>query len=93
MLLRLTVIGIVLGAVALAQTDRGTLTGVIADPAGAVVANAALELRACSPTFSNRFTASTSPMRQIAPFLRPRSGNPPQGASKTGSLPRIPDHV
>ena len=45
MLLRLTVIGIVLGAVALAQTDRGTLTGVIADPAGAVIPNAAIELR------------------------------------------------
>lgn len=29
----------------LAQTDRGTITGVISDPAGAVVANAAIELR------------------------------------------------
>ena len=45
MFLRLTVMGIVLGAMALAQTDRGTLTGVISDPAGAVVANAAIELR------------------------------------------------
>lgn len=45
MLLRLTVIGLMLGAVAFAQTDRGTLTGVIADPAGAVVANSAIELR------------------------------------------------
>jgi Carboxypeptidase regulatory-like domain len=44
-MLRLTAVGIVLGMVALAQTDRGTLTGVITDPAGAVVANAAIELR------------------------------------------------
>jgi len=42
---RLTLLGIVLSAVALAQTDRGTLTGVITDPAGAVVANAAIELK------------------------------------------------
>src|ERR1051325_5927480 len=45
---RLTVFGIVMSVAALVafgQTDRGTLTGVIADPAGAVVANAAIELR------------------------------------------------
>jgi hypothetical protein len=32
-------------AVALAQSDRGTITGAIADPAGAVVANAPIEVR------------------------------------------------
>ena len=30
---------------AFAQSDRGTITGTISDPAGAVVANAALEAR------------------------------------------------
>src|SRR5437868_98838 len=30
---------------AFAQTDRGTITGTIADPAGAVVASAAIEVR------------------------------------------------
>jgi hypothetical protein len=35
----------VLALVAFAQSDRGTITGTISDPAGAVVANAALEAR------------------------------------------------
>lgn len=43
--MRLLVVGLVLGAVALAQTDRGTITGSITDPVGAVVANAPLDLR------------------------------------------------
>src|SRR5205814_9925171 len=30
---------------AFAQTDRGTITGTITDPAGAVIANAAIEAR------------------------------------------------
>jgi hypothetical protein len=30
---------------ALAQTDRGTITGTVSDPAGAVVANAAVQIR------------------------------------------------
>jgi len=30
---------------ALAQSDRGTITGTISDPAGAVVANAAIQAR------------------------------------------------
>src|SRR5438105_5991126 len=30
---------------AVAQSDRGTITGTIADPAGAVVANASIEVR------------------------------------------------
>src|SRR5579859_5574310 len=33
------------GVAALAQSDRGTITGTIADPAGAVVANAPVEAR------------------------------------------------
>jgi hypothetical protein len=33
------------GALAFAQSDRGTITGTVADPAGAVVANAMLELK------------------------------------------------
>jgi hypothetical protein len=32
-------------AIAFAQTDRGTITGTISDPAGAVIANAAIEAR------------------------------------------------
>src|ERR1700681_4614121 len=35
----------VLTLAAFAQSDRGTITGTIADPAGAVVANAAIEAR------------------------------------------------
>src|ERR1700680_4081528 len=35
----------VLALVAFAQSDRGTITGTVADPAGAVVANAAVEVR------------------------------------------------
>ena len=34
-----------LAPVALAQSDRGTITGAISDPAGAVVANAPIEAR------------------------------------------------
>src|SRR5256885_7550082 len=34
-----------LALVAFAQSDRGTITGTIADPAGAVVASAAIEVR------------------------------------------------
>jgi hypothetical protein len=33
------------GAMAFAQNDRGTITGTVADPAGAVVANAAIEAK------------------------------------------------
>jgi hypothetical protein len=36
---------IFLPALMLAQSDRGTLTGTVADPAGALVPNAALSLR------------------------------------------------
>ena len=37
---------VLLSAVALfAQSDRGTITGTISDPAGAVVANAAIEAK------------------------------------------------
>ena len=40
-----------------AQTDRGTLTGTISDPAGAVVANAAVEAKntATGVLFGSRF--------------------------------------
>ncbi|MBV8892523.1 MAG: carboxypeptidase regulatory-like domain-containing protein [Acidobacteria bacterium] len=34
-----------LASVAFAQSDRGTITGAISDPAGAVVANAPIEAR------------------------------------------------
>jgi hypothetical protein len=68
------------------------LTGVVADPAGAVVANAALALR-LQPDILKQVYGLNITNAADAPFLRPRSGNPPQGASKTGSLPRIPDHV
>ena len=37
--------GIWLCGVAIAQTDRGTITGTVSDPAGAVVAAAAVEAR------------------------------------------------
>ena len=36
---------LVFASLAFAQTDRGTITGTVTDPAGAVVANAPLELR------------------------------------------------
>src|SRR5215475_11356502 len=36
---------VVLGLAAFAQSDRGTITGTISDPAGAVVAGAAIEAR------------------------------------------------
>ena len=34
-----------LSAVAFAQGDRGTITGTVVDPAGAVVANATIQIR------------------------------------------------
>ena len=43
---RLAVFLIVFACIAMAQSDRGTITGTIADPAGAVVANAVIEKRA-----------------------------------------------
>ena len=39
------VLGLLLSGVAVAQSDRGTITGTISDPAGAVVASAAVEAR------------------------------------------------
>jgi hypothetical protein len=44
-LLKFTVFISLISAVGFAQTDRGTITGTITDPAGAVVANAAIEAR------------------------------------------------
>ena len=44
-LLFVTVFLLVCVVAALAQGDRGTITGAISDPAGAVVANAAIEAR------------------------------------------------
>jgi Carboxypeptidase regulatory-like domain/TonB dependent receptor len=38
-------VALILSIAAFAQTDRGTITGVVTDPAGAVIANAQLELR------------------------------------------------
>src|SRR5215831_15462806 len=38
-------LGILLSGVAIAQTDRGIITGTVSDPAGAVVAAAAVEAR------------------------------------------------
>ncbi len=43
--LRAVVFGFVFALLAWPQSDRGTITGTIADPAGAVVANAAVEIR------------------------------------------------
>src|ERR1700682_734774 len=43
--LRVAVGLFVLALAAFAQSDRGNITGTIADPAGAVVANAAIEAR------------------------------------------------
>lgn len=42
---RFVACSLILAAVAFAQGDRGTITGTIADPAGAVVANAAVEAK------------------------------------------------
>src|SRR5579871_1591099 len=42
---RLVVLCVFLCAGALAQSDRGTITGTIADPAGAIIANAPVEVR------------------------------------------------
>jgi hypothetical protein len=43
-ILRCAVCALLLAAVAFAQTDRGTITGTVSDPAGAVVPNAPMEL-------------------------------------------------
>jgi hypothetical protein len=45
MLMKRILISLILSMAAFAQTDRGTITGLVTDPAGAVVANAQLELR------------------------------------------------
>src|SRR5689334_13219620 len=42
---RVLILGFGVALAALAQSDRGTMTGTISDPAGAVVANAAIEAR------------------------------------------------
>ena len=39
------VMGLLLSGVAVAQSDRGTITGTVSDPAGAVVASASVEAR------------------------------------------------
>src|SRR5690242_21460611 len=44
-LLKIAVCSLALALVGLSQSDRGTITGTIADPAGAVIANAAVEIR------------------------------------------------
>ena len=36
---------LIVGVAAFAQGDRGTITGTVSDPAGAVVANAAIDAR------------------------------------------------
>src|ERR1700693_503377 len=43
--LKVAVCSLAFAFVALAQSDRGTITGTVADPAGAVVASAAVEIR------------------------------------------------
>ncbi|MBV9507980.1 MAG: TonB-dependent receptor [Acidobacteriia bacterium] len=43
--LQLITILLVCAVAGLAQTDRGTITGTVADPAGAVIANAAIEIK------------------------------------------------
>jgi hypothetical protein len=45
MQVKLVSVGLLLSALALAQSDRGTITGTVADPAGAVVASAPIEAR------------------------------------------------
>ncbi len=42
---RVVVCLLLLVLVGQAQSDRGTITGTVADPAGAVIANAAIELK------------------------------------------------
>ena len=44
-LVRATVCILVLSWAALAQSDRGTITGTVSDPAGAIVANAAIQAK------------------------------------------------
>ena len=43
--MRLALTMVLFGAVAFAQTDRGTITGTVSDPSGAVIANAPIEAR------------------------------------------------
>ena len=43
--IRIPALCVVLAAVSFAQTDRGTITGAVGDPAGAVVANAPVEAK------------------------------------------------
>lgn len=57
--LRLALCVLALAFAAWAQGDRGTITGTVSDPAGAVVANAAIEARA-TETGTVYQTASTA---------------------------------
>src|ERR1700742_27116 len=43
--IRLAVCAVTFSAIVFAQSDRGTITGTVADPAGAVIPNASVQLR------------------------------------------------
>src|SRR5690242_14019643 len=52
--------GLVFAACALAQSDRGTITGTVADPAGAVVPSAPIEVRNTETGIVYQAAASTT---------------------------------
>ena len=70
----LTALFAIFASFAFAQSDRGTITGTVSDPAGAVVANAA----------SNGGAADNPPQQQSTIDVRPVQQSGPDSGSDDG---------
>ena len=64
--LKLAVCTLSFASVVFAQSDRGTITGTVSDPAGAVVANAPIEIRNVETGIVNRVASSATGNYTIA---------------------------
>ena len=85
-LVRTTVSILVLSWAALAQSDRGTITGTVSDPAGAIVANAAIQAKnvgtgglydgvSTATGITRSLNCRLAPMRLVSPCLGLRNSS------------------